>query len=76
MRRGAYHSIVKCKSDTVLFRKVTVYNVSSQLVGITESGEDHPCVILNVITVSDTDKSVGRKVGQFLGVAQYCTAFV
>ena len=70
MRRGAYHSVVKCKSDPVLFRQMTVYNVNTELIRIAKSCEDDPCVMGRVLSFSDADDVVVRKEGKLLLVAE------
>ena len=70
MRRGAYHSVVKCKPDPVLFRQMTVYNVSAELIRIAKSREYDSCVMGRVLSFSDADDLLIRKEGKLLFVAE------
>ena len=52
MRRGADHSVVKSESKSVLGRKMTVYHVCPQLIGISQSGKKRLCLTGKIVPFS------------------------
>ena len=56
MRRGAYHSVVKGKSQTAFRGEMTVDHVHRQLVGVAQGGEKKLCLTGKIVLFAYGDQ--------------------
>ena len=70
MRRGAYHSVVKRETNSVLDGQMTVYNVGTELIGISQGCEYHSRVTFSIRSFAYADSLIASKIRQLLLIAE------
>ena len=71
MCRGTYHSVVKCKTETVSARQMCVYHVAVKCVCVAKSREERLRLTCNIVLCSYRNNSLKSECIKLLIIAKH-----